>query len=73
MITLIERVFRVPRLGCPVIYGVSDNDAKWWDNSSVAFLGWRPKDNAERTPPGRDEPDALYQGGHFCTDGIHEE
>ncbi|MEM7178367.1 MAG: NAD(P)-dependent oxidoreductase [Pseudomonadota bacterium] len=82
MISLIERIFRVPRLGCPVLYGVSDNDALWWDNSSVAYLGWRPKDNseqfrakldAEQTAPKPDEPDATYQGGLFCTDGIHEE
>ncbi len=81
LISLIERVFSVPRLGCPVLYGVSANDGLWWDNSSVAYLGWRPKDNsevfrakldAEREPPRRDEPDAVYQGGLFCTDGIHE-
>lgn len=82
MIALIERIFSVPRLGCPVLYGVSENDARWWDNSSVDYLGWRPRDNSERfrakldaeqTPPGRDEPDSIYQGGLFCTDGIHEE
>ncbi len=81
MVSLIERVFSVPRLGCPVLYGVSDNDARWWDNGCVDYLGWRPKDNSERfrarldaekTPPGRDEADALYQGGLFCVDGIHE-
>ena len=82
LIALIERVFRVPRLGCPILYGVSDNDAKWWDNTSVAYLGWRPKDNsesfrakldAEQALPSRDHPDAIYQGGLFCTDGIHED
>lgn len=82
MIALIERVFLVPRLGCPVLYGVSDNDAVWWDNKSVSYLGWRPKDNSEKfrakldaaqTPPSRDDPDGFYQGGLFCTDGIHEE
>ena len=82
LISLIERIFMVPRLGCPVLYGVSENTAKWWDNSHIAYLGWRPtgdseqfraKLDAEQGPPGRDDPNAMYQGGLFCTDGIHEE
>ncbi|MBO6510687.1 MAG: NAD(P)-dependent oxidoreductase [Roseibium sp.] len=82
LIALIERVFRVPRLGCPVIYGVSDNTSTWWDNSSTDYLGWRPKDNSEQfrakldteqSPPTRDDPDAVFQGGLFCTDGIHQD
>jgi uronate dehydrogenase len=80
-ISLIECVFRVPRLGCPVIWGVSDNDRCWWDNTAARFIGWRPKDNAEafrpvldaRLPlPPADAPEAVYQGGKFTADGIHE-
>ena len=79
---LIERVFSVTRLGCPIIYGVSDNTSSWWDNRKVSYLGWRPKDNseqfrakldAEQIQPKLDDPDAIYQGGLFCTDGIHED
>lgn len=82
MVTLIERVFRVPRLGCPVLYGVSNNTSTWWDNSAVSYLGWSPKDSseqfrdkldAEQVPPRRDHPDAIFQGGLFCVDGIHED
>ncbi len=81
-ISLIECVFRVPRLGCPVIYGVSDNDTAWWDNSAVSYLGWRPKDNAETfrakldsemVPPAPDDVSAIYQGGAFAGDRIHED
>ncbi len=81
MISLIECVFRVPRLGCPVLYGVSDNAATWWDNAHVGYLGWQPKDSsepfrakldAEQTAPPADHPDAVYQGGLFCTDGIQQ-
>lgn len=81
-VRLIERVFTVPRLGCPIIYGASDNDATWWDNREVAYLGWRPRDNSERfraeldaamDPPAADAPTAVYQGGTFTADGIHEE
>lgn len=81
-IGLIERVFQVSVLGCPIIYGASANDATWWDNREVAYLGWRPKDNAEAfrakvdaatARPEPDAADALFQGGLFCADGIHED
>jgi len=80
--SLIECVFRAPLLGCPVIWGVSDNDSRWWDNTSAGFLGWRPRDNAERfraeldaamPRPAPDEPLALYQGGAFVADPIFPE
>ncbi len=82
LVDLIGCVFRVPRLGCPIIYGASDNDACWWDNSKVAYLGWRPKDNAEQhraridseqTSPDSGNVNAVYQGGGFCGEGIQEQ
>jgi len=78
---LIECVFRVPVLGCPIIYGVSNNDASWWNNDSVAYLGWQPQDNAERfraaldatvDRPQSTDPDAVYQGAKNVVDGILE-
>jgi uronate dehydrogenase len=80
-ISLIHCVFSAPRLGCPIIYGVSANEGTWWDNSEVAWLGWRPKDNSEQfrskldktvARPPRDSIEATYQGGKFAADGIHE-
>ncbi len=80
-VQLIERIFTVPRLGCPIIYGASANAASWWDNREVAYLGWNPQDNSEKfrakldaamDPPAADDPTAVYQGGAFCSDGIHE-
>lgn len=79
-VALIARVFAAPTLGCPIIWGVSDNDRSWWDNSSARFLGWRPKDNAERFAeaidarmprPAKDAVDAVYQGGKFVAEPIH--
>lgn len=72
-ISLVERVFCAPRLGCPVIYGVSDNDARWWDNTGARYLGWVPQRNSAEfstkfrdvPPPGPAEPVSLYQGGAF--------
>jgi uronate dehydrogenase len=81
-VSLVECVFAAPRLGCPVIYGVSANDANWWDNSHVAYLGWAPRDNsavfrdevrAGRPQPAKDAPEAVYQGGRFAVQPIHEE
>lgn len=80
-VLLIERIFMVSRLGCPIIYGASANAATWWDNREVAYLGWQPQDNAEAfrakldaemSAPPADDPTALYQGGTFCTEGIQE-
>ncbi len=81
-VSLIEAVFRAPKLGCPVIWGASNNDAGWWDNSAAGFLGWKPKDNAEifRSKieaacerPGPDDPAARWQGGLFTQDPIFPE
>jgi uronate dehydrogenase len=79
-VLLIERIFMVPRLGCPIIYGASANSASWWDNREVGYIGWTPKDNAEAfrakideamSPPSADDVTARLQGGAFCADGIH--
>lgn len=79
---MIERIFDVPKLGCPIIYGASDNAATFWNNSNVAWLGWRPQDSSEEfrakidatcPKPAPDAPDVLYQGGMFCADKIHED
>ncbi len=81
-VRLIERIFMVPRLGCPIVYGASANSASWWDNRGVAWLGWQPQDNAEAfrakidaamPPPAADDVNALYHGGGFCGGGIHED
>jgi len=80
-IRLIERIFAVPRLGCPIIYGASANQATWWDNRETAYIGWQPEDSSEifreqldarMSPPPADDPRALYQGGSFTADGIHQ-
>lgn len=80
-VSLAECIFRAPRLGCPIIYGVSDNDLCWWDNSAARYLGWRPKDNSsrfrdkiERTvpKPAADAVQSVYQGGKFVADPIFE-
>lgn len=82
MASLAERVFKAPYLGCPTIWGVSDNQPKWWDNSASAYLGWVPKDSAEvyrseleRNPgiPDKNSSQARWQGGGFVDDPIYTE
>ncbi len=81
-VRMIERIFDVPHLGCPILYGVSDNAATWWDNSNTEWLGWKPQDSSEQfrakidaamAQPAREAPEVIYQGGTFTADGIHEE
>lgn len=81
-VSLVECVFRVPRLGCPVIWGVSDNDTCWWRNDNARLIGWRPKDNSEvfraeieaaSECPNAEAPEALWQGGKFTTEPIHRD
>lgn len=78
---LLDRFLKVPRLGCPVVYGVSNNDEQWWDNSKVAYLGWQPQDNsatfAHKHPdlPAEDpsDPAVKYVGGNFAKVGHFED
>ena len=73
MVRLIERMVRAPRLGCPIVYGVSDNEEVWWDNGKAAYLGWRPQDSSEPwrerlakpERPDPDDPAVRFQGGVF--------
>ena len=44
---LVARSIDTPIVGFTVVYGVSNNDRCPVDNSAAAFLGYRPKDNAE--------------------------
>ncbi|WP_298298691.1 NAD(P)-dependent oxidoreductase [uncultured Litoreibacter sp.] len=44
---LVARSIDTPVVGFTVVYGVSNNDRCPVDNSAAAFLGYRPKDNAE--------------------------
>jgi uronate dehydrogenase len=79
---LIEAVFRAPRLGCPVLWGVSDNDHAWWDNSAGRYLGWVAKDNSAaylahiestQSRPAADDPVSIWQGGAFTHDPIFKD
>jgi len=68
-----------PVAGHSVVFGLSDNTVRWWDNRHAAHLGYRPQDSSEpfraavqaRQPAwldGRD-PVVMYQGGGFVRIG----
>jgi uronate dehydrogenase len=69
-----------PRLGHTIIYGVSANRDKWWDNSKAAHLGFQPQDSSEQfrakvealPPLDPQDPAAQYQGGGFVKAGPFE-
>jgi len=75
LIHLVTRAIDTPSVGFTVIYGVSNNDRAPVDNTKAAFLGYRPKDNAEQfaqavlaDTPAADvtDPAEMLQGGPFA-------
>lgn len=77
-VALVRCVLFAPNLGHTVVYGVSANMARWWDNHRAAHLGFQPKDSSEpdrarveaaAPPPDPADPAARFQGGGFVTAG----
>lgn len=75
LIQLVSRAIDTPTVGFSIIYGVSDNDRAPVDNAKAAFLGFRPKDNAEvfapdilaKAPrPDTTDPAQMCHGGPFA-------
>jgi uronate dehydrogenase len=72
---LVESLYRslvTPRVGHTILFGVSDNPGKWWDNRQAAHLGFIAKDSSARfaanfpfdgTYPAPDDVCAIFQGG----------
>jgi uronate dehydrogenase len=75
---LVRRAMFVPDVGCLVLYGVSANRDRWWDNSNAGRLGyvpvqssepWRERIEREQPPLAEDDPVRRYQGGAFVKAG----
>jgi uronate dehydrogenase len=75
LLRMIDACFASPNLGRTVLYGVSQNDRRWWSNATVPQVDYRPRDNAESfastvAPNGDkrdlDAPEVKYQGGVFA-------
>ncbi|WP_099827897.1 NAD-dependent epimerase/dehydratase family protein [Oceaniglobus indicus] len=75
LIHLVQRAIDTPVTGFSIVYGVSNNDRVPVDNTAAAFLGYRPKDNAEvyaeqvladAEPQDPRDPGNMCQGGPFA-------
>jgi uronate dehydrogenase len=78
---LVVSSLTAPLVGHTVIYGLSDNSVRWWDNTPAAHIGYRPQDSSEpfraavearQAPLDRHDPATRYQGGGFVTKGPYE-
>jgi uronate dehydrogenase len=81
LLRMIKACFAAPRLGCTILYGVSNNDRRWWSNDAAANVVYDPQDNAERfaamlMPDGdqrvANAPEVKFQGGPFAADGYKQ-
>jgi uronate dehydrogenase len=71
--SLVEACLFAPNLEHSIVYGVSDNRDKWWDNAIAAHVGFRPRDSSEpyrqlvESLPAADaaDPASRFQGGAF--------
>ncbi len=79
---LVKRIFEVDRLGHAIVYGVSDNKERWWDNHLTTYIGWIAKDSSEQFENNeeftskavdRNDLDVRYQGGSFAAAGHFED
>jgi uronate dehydrogenase len=78
---LIVAALTAPIVGHSIIYGMSDNNTVWWDNTSARHIGYRPQDSSEafraavearqQTIDGTD-PVAIHQGGAFVRQGHYD-
>ena len=77
---LVRSCLFAPMLGHTVVYGMSANRDKWWDNSKAAHVGFHAQDSSERfrpkvegiAPADPTDPAAVYQGGAFVKMGPFE-
>lgn len=62
-----------PRVGHTILFGMSDNPARWWDNRAAAHLGFKARDSAaafaDAGLPAVDGIAAQYHGGAFVVAG----
>ena len=70
-----------PVVGWSVIYGISDNQTAFYDNTKARHIGYRPQDSSdghrarvEAAQPILDpaDPANIYQGGAFVRSGYFE-
>ena len=77
---LVVAALTAPIVGHSIIYGMSDNQTTWWDNTHAKHIGYRPFDSSdvfrkavEARQASIDSQDkaAIYQGGAFVKAAPH--
>lgn len=75
---LVRAALTAPVVGHTVVYGISDNRSRWYDNRSASHLGYVPQDSSEpwrarleaaQPLHDRHDPEVVYQGGPFVKMG----
>ena len=78
LVQLVERCLLAERIGCSVVYGISDNRERFFSNDKVRHIGYLPNDSAEKyrdqveakVGPGDPYvPEVEFVGGVFCAYG----
>lgn len=78
LVQLVERCLVAERVGYSVVYGISDNRERFFNNDKVRHIGYTPWDSAEdyrdkveaKTGPGQPfAPGVEFVGGVFCEYG----
>jgi uronate dehydrogenase len=79
---LVVAALTAPIVGHTIIFGMSDNQTSWWDNTHAKHIGYRALDSSDvfrhevevRQPQiDRHDKAALYQGGAFVKVAPHGE
>ena len=80
--SLVKRIYEIDRLGYAIIYGVSNNKEKWWDNHLAGYIGWQANDSSQQFENDEefkseinqfDKPEVIFQGGGFAAAGHFED
>ncbi len=76
LVELVRCSLACPRVDHTIVYGVSNNKGKWWDNSKAGHLGYTPQDDSEAfraemesLPVNADDPATRFQGGGYVNMG----
>jgi uronate dehydrogenase len=77
---LVVAALTAPIVGHSIVYGMSDNQTTWWDNTHAKHIGYRPLDSSDvfrtavearqQTVDAKD-PATIYQGGAFVKAAPH--
>jgi uronate dehydrogenase len=77
LVELVRCALYTPRVDHSIIFGVSDNAVRWWDNARASHLGFMPRESsrrfADRFPPSGPvdgaDPEHVFQGGPWVVAG----